>query len=640
MKKLTAVFLSILMILAMLASCSSSDDSLENDDNKKKGKEKKEIVEDVTFDSAVEKMLSEMEKADNYGLKFTDEIEFVFDEESSAMNIEAVIEQTDSTVYIKFVSESTDEESDTIEGYLKKSNYNTSYSYENGKWYKDNERGEIDSSLVDMGKTNLLYTEHLDEGTLSEVKYNGKDCYKLTGKVFLDEYCKVDNESDVSVIMTFVEEYGLSETEYDSISPAELVLYIDKSTFLPISYTMDYKEMFNSLNEKTSDNDDFLSAQEYKLSIEYYDFGEIELEIPAEALNAKDRIPFKTILDRSKDAVENVDNYGMDATMYLDIEMLSAFFEMTLDVSAERDGDYAYSRTITKIDSLGASSTTEVYSDYNEMIEYTCTDGYWSSDYIYEEPETLAFDMAYYMEYMEEAEVDEVVFGDLDCYEVRGEVEIDFLELMENMDMEDLNRKLEEEGLDEGFYEQVFAEKVPFTLELGIDKNSYLPVYFEVDLTDMLDTYISAAMDYIAEKTGEDDVDAEVMDCRLSATYRDYGEVSVEMPAVEMTATSDEAIVAEYVAAMQEEVDSMNETLVESGIMVSVYADGTEIVYAYIMINEITAEEEAAIMNNKADAEEAAKSSFESIHWLYPEVTAIRFEYYRCDGSLIYSVKS
>lgn len=239
---------------------------------------------------------------------------------------------------------------------------------------------------------------------------------------------------------------------------------------------------------------------------------------------------FKTILERTVNEAAGVENYGMDATMYFDIAMLSGFLEITMDIVSERDGDLAYNGTATIIDSLRVGSVSETYTDYDERVEYTCTDGYWSEETVAGEPGSLAFEIPLLVYSMEEADVDDVVYGDKDCYEITGEVEIDFLELMKTEEMDGVAESLEEYGIDEDAYERVFSDKVPFKVELGIDKATYLPVYFEVDLTNMLDSYIGSATEYVSEVTEEDDVDSSVKDCRISAEYRDYGDVSIEIP--------------------------------------------------------------------------------------------------------------
>lgn len=293
--------------------------------------------------------------------------------------------------------------------------------------------------------------------------------------------------------------------------------------------------MLASCSANSSSNDDGEDKKE-KNRITEKDKTDEKKEEPEEKVENEVEEPeeetplFKTILDRTMDETVYIDNYGMDATVYFDIAMLSGFLEVTMDITSERDGDFAYNSTVAVIDSLGVGSVSETYTDYDERTEYTCTDGYWTEETVSGEAGSLAFEIPLLVSCMEEGNVDDVVYGDKDCYEITGEVEIDFLELMKTEEMGGVAESLEEYGIGEDAYEKVFSDKVPFKVELGIDKTTYLPVYFEVDLTNMFDSYIGAATEYVSEVTEEDDVDSSVKDCRISAEYRDYGNVSIEIP--------------------------------------------------------------------------------------------------------------
>ena len=185
-------------------------------------------------------------------------------------------------------------------------------------------------------------------------------------------------------------------------------------------------------------------------------------------------------------------------------------------------------------------------------------------------------------------------------------------------------------------------------------------------MTEMMNALMSSIMDIVMEQSGADapEIDIEISKCIASATYRDYGDISLKIPKkalsakdisdvevendveaveaeVEVEASDDanEAVKA-YVDSANELMESMADTFEAQGVRVTLVANGTEVVYVYTMIDELTAEQEQAVADTKSSVEELAKNNVGILQNECPEITAVSFRYYTIDGRLLFSARS
>lgn len=251
-----------------------------------------------------------------------------------------------------------------------------------------------------------------------------------------------------------------------------------------------------------------------------------------------DESSFEYIYKKAMDVTAGMKNYGIGSVMELEMSAMGDTLNMETVISMEVDGDKMYVSTETDMGELGAE-TVESYIDMANSKQYLAIEDVWYSVALDEavaeamkQSQNGAMD---YMEYMsvENGTVEEKDYEGTPCYEIAGVIDVDFLEVVEMMNLDSLIGDTEEMGLPENFFEEVFKDVEPFVMVMGVDKETYAPLYAYMDMTEMMDALMGSVMDYALEASGEEiteEMSTTVDNCTMTYIYTDIGNVTVTLP--------------------------------------------------------------------------------------------------------------
>lgn len=249
------------------------------------------------------------------------------------------------------------------------------------------------------------------------------------------------------------------------------------------------------------------------------------------------------IIAKTNEAYENIDSYGMDMTVDMQMSMLGQTVDMPMIMTSEMTPEVIYVDMSMDMAALGQSMQAKTYVDLasDPMVQYVYTEGEWAKTAVEEaaaemyKSEQMQMDLSMYADSLTEATVVEKTVNGVACYEVSGVVDIDFLEILKMVNMEDMTAELEAAGLPENFFEEIFKDVEPFTLVIGVNKETFLIEYCSMDMTQMMNAFMSSMMDMLMEQYSEDmgafNISVEIPKCVANATYRDYNNISLEIPA-------------------------------------------------------------------------------------------------------------
>lgn len=251
-----------------------------------------------------------------------------------------------------------------------------------------------------------------------------------------------------------------------------------------------------------------------------------------------DESSFEYIYKKAMDVTAGMKNYGIGSVMELEMSAMGDTLNMETVISMEVDGDKMYVVTETDMGELGAE-TVESYIDMANSKQYVAIEDVWYSVALdasvaeaMEQSQSGAMD---YMEYMsvENGTVEEKDYEGTPCYEIAGVIDLDFLDALEKMNLGSLIGDTEEMGLPENFFEEVFKDIEPFVMVMGVDKETYAPLYAYMDMTEMMDALMGSVMDYALEAAGEEiteEMSTTVDNCTMTYIYTDIGNVTVTLP--------------------------------------------------------------------------------------------------------------
>lgn len=254
------------------------------------------------------------------------------------------------------------------------------------------------------------------------------------------------------------------------------------------------------------------------------------------ALTAED------VLTKSIEASENIDNFAVDASMEMSLSAMGESMDMTMTMDCERDDEIIYINMETSV-SDEATSVVETYIDMasDPAVQYAGTGELWIKQPVEEvvlqqyKEGNIDMDLSMYSEYMKDATIKEVEFNGVACYELSGVIDIDYTEMLKTMNMESIVGDIEALGLPENFFEELFKDTEPFVLVLGVNKETFLPEYASMDMTQLMESLLNKMMKTIYEQYGmaeiEGSMEFDVSKCIMKCTYRDYNNVSLEIPA-------------------------------------------------------------------------------------------------------------
>ncbi len=266
---------------------------------------------------------------------------------------------------------------------------------------------------------------------------------------------------------------------------------------------------------------------------------ELDITLHTEAIKV---LTAEDVLAKTIDVSKNVDNFGMNAEMELSMSAMGETVDMVMNMDCEKNNKAVYLGMDMKMTGIDEATKLDTYIDLtaDPMVQYVDVGEFWIKQKVDATTATqyaqgnMQMDLSMYSEYMKNATMNEVDFNDTKCYEVSGIIDIDYMEFIKNMNLESMIGDLEEMGLPENFYEEVFKETEPFMLVMGVNAETFLPEYASIDMTQMMDALMSKVMEIINEQYGEEEtgnVDISFSKCNMNCVYRDYNSISLEIPA-------------------------------------------------------------------------------------------------------------
>lgn len=226
-------------------------------------------------------------------------IEMLGESESVSLDMYAELEDTDkdeseATIYLKTSEDDTWlKQVETIEG-----------TFFDGR--------SVDTSFL---KEHLVLSKEL-------VEYDGVKCYELTGDVNLNEMLEYLEEIESEQYDEIVDEMGDSFEVLEDIGDyivMDISYLVNKKTYLPVQASIDFANSdFNKIieyaieesGESVEDEDYEFNFEKLGVEITYTQFGDIEIEIPDDALDAVDSSSMEKVDDFDIEEYSN-DDYAV-----------------------------------------------------------------------------------------------------------------------------------------------------------------------------------------------------------------------------------------------------------------------------------------------------------------------------------------
>ena len=256
---------------------------------------------------------------------------------------------------------------------------------------------------------------------------------------------------------------------------------------------------------------------------------------------AADNSAFMDIYTKSAAATAGLTNYGMECTMDYEMSAMGETQSMANEFSVEIDDSIMYTATSISMGGMDLGKT-EVYIDIENAVQYSGYNGQWIKNVLDEAliadlntADFTSVDIEGYLKNMNvaEATVTEKTFNGKACYEISGNVSMDYTEALKELDMEELTAAFEAEGIPANFFEELFKDMKPFQMVMGVDKETYMPLYMTVDMAEMLEDVMAKVMLLVdTEGTGEISIPKYTVSC----TFRDFGKISLEIPEAALNA--------------------------------------------------------------------------------------------------------
>lgn len=245
-----------------------------------------------------------------------------------------------------------------------------------------------------------------------------------------------------------------------------------------------------------------------------------------------EEVTFESVVAKSTEAAAGFDNMEVDINMDIDMAVVSGEErqEMNIDMAIESqlDGKTMFMSMVMNM--LGQEMVTDSYVDLENYVMYVGMQDNWvktpmdeATKAQYEKNGGTQMDLSVYSEYMTNGTLNEIEFEGVSCYEISGAVDYDMGEIVKEMGLDSM---LGASGLNAS----MFDDAEPFILVMYVDKETYLPLYCYMDMTDFMSSIMSAALSDIYEQAGMEGITVEISSCTAEAFYYDYGNVYVEIP--------------------------------------------------------------------------------------------------------------
>ena len=171
--------------------------------------------------------------------------------------------------------------------------------------------GKITDDMIQqlaVDKIILTCLESLENSQMTSESYNGVNCYKINGDISYVNYCKavMKHSGTGADFDEFASALGLSKKYIESLAPAQIVVYINKSNYLPVHAVFDRSNFTNSV---LGQNTGLVIADK----VTFRDFGKVSVDISEEAKKAHS-LPefFSSEYDDDLDIDDYYDDFDMD----------------------------------------------------------------------------------------------------------------------------------------------------------------------------------------------------------------------------------------------------------------------------------------------------------------------------------------
>lgn len=327
MKKLLALLLSLLMVLAVFVSCGKAEDGKKGDDAKVTASEYATFEELYTAKIEAEYEVESMSanaQADFVFNMMGADISMDMDIDMSA-DIKEMLFGVDATVVLDagdFAAilggeASTEPESVDMKIYMDLSDTGAMYLNVGEEWAKstmpEGTMEEYYSKIEESKNLDIDYFKYMSDTEFEKTEYNGKECYKLSYAIDLklEEMLKdMGLEGSLAEFYEATGEISKEEAEMIAAMISDMgtvycVEYVDAETLYPVYVEIDmadaFQKLYNEIIEfaaSQAEGDENMgmamallssaTVKEFVIKAEYTDINNSTVVIPEEALSAEE----------------------------------------------------------------------------------------------------------------------------------------------------------------------------------------------------------------------------------------------------------------------------------------------------------------------------------------------------------------
>ena len=327
MKKLLALLLSLLMVLAVFVSCGKAEDGKKDDDAKVTASEYATFEELYTAKIEAEyevESRSANAQADFVFNMMGADISMDMDIDMSA-DIKEMLFGVDATVVLDagdFAAilggeASTEPESVDMKIYMDLSDTGAMYLNVGEEWAKstmpEGTMEEYYSKIEESKNLDIDYFKYMSDTKFEKTEYNGKECYKLSYAIDLklEEMLKdMGLEGSLAEFYEATGEISKEEAEMIAAMISDMgtvycVEYVDAETLYPVYVEIDMADAFQKLYNEViefaasqAEGDENIgmamallssaTVKEFVIKAEYTDINNSTVVIPEEALSAEE----------------------------------------------------------------------------------------------------------------------------------------------------------------------------------------------------------------------------------------------------------------------------------------------------------------------------------------------------------------
>lgn len=247
-------------------------------------------------------------------------------------------------------------------------------------------------------------------------------------------------------------------------------------------------------------------------------------------------------------AKDEIKSLSYDSSMEIDFDMIDGEDRENLTASIDIDGalsvedKMAYSNIGITVN--GETEEIQIYSEYDDnnidLYTYESALDYWEKSSI--NPDSINQSLGDSSDYswlteniirtngIDKTEIDGtkafVIDMSVDISELKNNIEQKFTDTWASM----LGDYADAMGIMSDELSSLFGSTKPIDVKLYIDRKTDLPIRFEIDVKDSLNSLMGNISD-LAGKYGEDDIGLEIKKSNLVIDFKDYNNSHVSIPA-------------------------------------------------------------------------------------------------------------